>query len=139
VTEQELLRALAAAFDRRDPVPGAVAADAERAGNLVADASGWAALALVAGDRVRGADDLVGFADRRCRVDVQVEDVGGAVRLTGLVETEGAVFVRWPGGQRPVDVDDVGRFTVAGLPRGPLCFVVRRSGEPDAVGPWFVG
>lgn len=136
VTERELLRALAPAFDRRDPVPGRVRADAERAGDLVA--AGWDALALVAGERVRGAGDLLGFADRRCRVDVQVDADGDTVRLTGLAEG-GAVFVRWPGGERPVDVDDVGRFTVAGLPRGPLCVVVRRRGEPDAAGPWFVG
>ena len=138
VTERELLRALAAAFDRRDPVPGPVRAAAEQAGDLVTDAAGWDVLALVAGERVRGAGDLLGFADRRCRVDVQVDTEGDTVRLAGLADG-GAVFVRWPGGERPVDVDDVGRFTVAGLPRGPLCVVVRRPGEPDAVGPWFVG
>jgi hypothetical protein len=138
VTERELLRALAAAFERRDPVPGAVRAAAERAGDLVAAAAGWDALALVAGERMRGAGDLLGFADRRGRVDVQVDVDADAVRLTGLADG-GAVFVRWPGGERAVDVDDVGRFTVDGLPRGPLCVVVRRPGEPDAVGPWFVG
>lgn len=136
MTDQELLRALAAAFDRRDPVPPAVRRDAERAGGLVA--RGWTELASVAGDPVRGAGDLLGFADRRCRVDVQVEVDADSVRLTGLA-SGGAVVVRWPDGERLVDVDDVGRFAVAGLPRGPLCVVVRRPGEPDAVGPWFVG
>jgi hypothetical protein len=138
VTEPELLRAVAAAFGRRDPVPGPVRAAAQRAGDLVAAAARWDALALVAGERVRGAGDLIGFADRRCRVDVQVDAEGADVRLTGLADG-GAVFVRWPGGERVVDVDDVGRFTVAGLPRGPLCVGVRRPGQPDAVGPWFVG
>lgn len=139
MTDRELLRALAAAFDRQDPVPGAVRRAAERAGGLVAAAAGWDALAFVAGDHVRGAGDLLGFADRKCRVDVQVDtDVDGLVRLTGLAEG-GVVLVRWPDGERRVDVDDVGRFTAAGLPRGPLCVVVRRPGEPDAVGPWFVG
>ncbi|HEY1573841.1 MAG TPA: hypothetical protein VGG05_21035 [Pseudonocardiaceae bacterium] len=139
MTDQELLRALAAAFDRQDPVPSAVRRDAERAGALVAAAAGWDALAFVAGDHVRGAGDLLGFADQRCRVDVQVDaHSDGSVRLTGLAEG-GAVVVRWPDGERTVEVDDVGRFTVGGLPRGPLCVVVRRPGEPDAVGPWFVG
>lgn len=136
MTDQELLRALAAAFDREDPVPSAVRRAAERAGGLAA--RGWHELAFVTGDHVRGAGDLLGFADQRCRVDVQVDVDLDSVRLTGLA-SGGAVVVRWPDGERPVEVDDVGRFTVDGLPRGPLCVVVRRPGEPDAVGPWFVG
>lgn len=136
MNDRGLLGRLAGVFERHDPVPADVVAAAELAGRLVRPARSWTALALVDGTAgVRGDAGMIGFADRWGRVDVEVR----TGRLTGLCRGPGAVWVRWPGGERAVDVDDLGRFTVTGLPAGPLSVVVRRAGSPDAVGPWFVG
>jgi hypothetical protein len=138
MTEEDVMRRVAAAFGSADPVPDTVSTAAERAGRSVGVAAGWTSLALVAGgDDMRGDGDLLGFARRGHRIDVQVETTD-SVRLMGLA-SGGAVWVRWPDGERQAVVDDIGRFTVTGLPRGPLCLVLRRTGRPDAVGPWFVG
>jgi hypothetical protein len=138
MSEVDLLRELAAAFDSFDPVPAEVSAAAVRAGDLAVGAKSCTPLVFVAGDGVRGSGDLLGFAGQGCRVDVQIDVGDDGVLLTG-VAVGGGVLVRWPGGEVSVDVDAVGRYTVGGLPRGPLCVVVRRPGRRDAVGPWFVG
>jgi hypothetical protein len=137
VNDPVLLQGLAAEFERHDPVPAAVQKAAERAGSLVPQAKSWTALSLVAGDGVRGDVGLLGFASRTARVDLEIES-DRTVRLTGLA-TQGEVWVRWPGGERRAVVEDIGRFTVDGLPPGPLSIVVRTPGRPDAAGPWFVG
>lgn len=130
MNDRNLLGRLAVLFDRHDPVPDAVIADAEGAFGH----HDRRLLALVGGAAgMRGDTAVLGFAGHGCRVDVTVEDDGEAVRLTGLAEG-GAVRVRWPGGERAVAVDDVGRFSVTGLPPGPLSVVVR-----GVAGPWFVG
>jgi hypothetical protein len=137
VNDPVLLRELAAEFERHDPVPTQVRVAAEWAGSLVPQAKSWSTLKLVTGAGLRG-DGLLGFAGPAGRVDLEIESGDGTVTLSGLA-TRGDVWVRWPGGERHAVVDDVGRFTVVGLPAGPLSVVVRRQGEPDAVGPWFVG
>jgi hypothetical protein len=139
-----LLDRLARLFDEHDPVPTGVAAMAEHAGQWVWRARSWSELALVAdggSGRVRGGGQLLGFASAAGRVDVEItEDGPGSVRLTGLFSgASGSVWVRWPSGERRLDVDDLGRFTQRGLPSGPLSVVVRRPDQPDAAGPWFVG
>lgn len=134
MNEWELLRT---AFDTYDPVPDAVRAAAERAGELVRRASGWTALPLVVAG-MRG-ERMLRFAGRAGRVDVEVES-DRTVRLTGVATgVTGSVWVRWPGGERAAAVEADGRFTVAGLPPGPLGIALRRPGRADAVGPWFVG
>jgi hypothetical protein len=138
MSESDLLRELMATFDSFDPVPADVSAAALRAGELAVGAKSCTPLVFVAGDGVRGPGDLLGFAGQGCRVDVQIDVAGDGVRLTG-VAVGGGMAIRWPGGEVSVDVDAVGRFTVAELPRGPLCVVLRRPGRRDAVGPWFVG
>jgi hypothetical protein len=134
MNDEELLRRLADVFERYDPVPVGIGADAVRAGALAGSAS--SALVLVAdGDvgGVRGAGGrLLGFAWPGGRLDVQID---AGVRLTGVVSgLMGSLRVRWPDGSRRVSVDSVGRFVVGGLPPGPLSFVLSGS-----VSPWFVG
>lgn len=131
MNDRNLLGRLAVLFDRHDPVPDAVTSAAESAFGHGGDQR---VLALVGGaGGLRGDTAVLGFAGHGCRVDVTVEEDGEVVRLTGLAEG-GPVRVRWPGGERAVAVDDVGRFSVTGLPPGPLSVVVR-----DVAGPWFVG
>lgn len=135
MNDAELLGRLAAVFDRFDPVPAGIGRAAISAGRLAGSAP--SALALVADGTpgaVRGGGRLLGFAGAGGRVDVQVDVEDTGVVLTGLVTAAGRLLVRWPDGSRPVDVDPWGRFTVSGLPAGPLSLVL-----DGAVGPWFVG
>lgn len=131
MTDRILLRRLASLYDGGDPVPADVAAAALAAFDHAGERD---VLALVGGAAgLRGDAAVVSCAGHGCRVDVTVTPDGDRVTLTGLV-TGGPVVVRWPGGERAVDVDDVGRCTVTGLPAGPLSVVVR-----GVAGPWFVG
>ena len=132
----ELLARLADVFDRFDPVPTDVETAATGARQLVGRVA--SALALVADGLpgARGGGRLLGFAGGGRRVELEIESDGLTVELTGVASGVAELWVRWPGGERAVDVDSWGRFTVTGLPAGPLSLAVR---EPDAVGPWFVG
>ncbi|HEX4703592.1 MAG TPA: hypothetical protein VH352_15800 [Pseudonocardiaceae bacterium] len=140
-TELRLLRRLAAAFERFDPVPAGIEAAAERAGVIAGTARSW--LAVVADGSVghvrgEGGGRLLGFAWVDGRVDVYIDSGATGVQLSGLVSgVVGSVWVRWPGGEVRADVDEFGRFVVVGLPAGPLSLAVRGAGV-DSVGPWFV-
>jgi hypothetical protein len=138
MTDDELLARLARMFERFDPVPADLGHAVARAGRLAG--TGTTALALVADGSaagVRGGGRVLGFAGPAGRIDVAVDGDGVTCELTGLATVAGPLWVRWPGDARPVDVDEWGRFAVAGLPAGPLSLLV--AGTPDAVGPWFVG
>jgi hypothetical protein len=140
MNDAELLGRLADIFERFDPVPTGIGRAAVLAGRLAG--SPHTALALVADGvpgAVRGGGRLLGFAGPGGRVDVQVDVDDAGVVLTGQIIAAGALWVRWPDGSAPVDVDPWGRFTVSGLPAGPLSLVLRATGQHDAVGPWFVG
>ena len=134
-----LLARLAGVFGRFDPVPVDVGVAAVGAGRLAGHVA--AALVLVADGLpgARGGGRLLGFAGGGGRVELEIESDGSAVELTGVASGVGELWVRWPGGERIVDVDPWGRFTAVGLPAGPLSVAVRGVGAPDAVGPWFVG
>ncbi len=145
MNDAELLRRLADVFERFDPVPAGIGQAAVLAGGRARDGGSSTALALVAdgvpGTGVRGGGRLLGFAGPGCRIDVAVDAVdadGSTVELTGLASPSVGVWVRWPGGSRRVDVDPWGRFTVSGLPAGPLSLMSRVDGRPAALGPWFV-
>jgi hypothetical protein len=145
IDDMSLLGRLAALFERHDPMPAGIEEAADLAGQWIGRAWSWSPLALVAGGgagRVRseGGGPLLGFAGPAGRVDVEIGGDQDGVRLTGLFQgSDGAVWVRWPAGERQVEVDGFGRFTTGELPAGPLSIVVRRAGQPDAAGPWFVG
>jgi hypothetical protein len=139
MNDAELLGRLADMFELFDPVPAGIGRAAVQAGSLTGPVT---ALALVADGlpgAVRGGGRLLGFAGPGGRVDVEVDGAGGTVELTGIIAAAGELWARWPGGARCVDVDAWGRFTVSGLPAGPLSLLLRADGMPDAVGPWFVG
>jgi hypothetical protein len=48
------------------------------------------------------------------------------------------VWLRSPGTERELEVDEHGRFAEAGLPGGPLSLKVQRGGVPDLVTPWLL-
>lgn len=124
MTEWDLLRA---AFARYDPVPDDVRRAAERAAGFIGPTTALPAVAGMRGEQV------LRFAGAAGKVAVEIEPG----RVTGVAEVGGSLWVRWPDGERPVDIDD-GWFAVERVPAGPLSFAVRRPGLPDAVTPWFV-
>ncbi|HEX4720887.1 MAG TPA: hypothetical protein VH333_00125 [Pseudonocardiaceae bacterium] len=136
MNDSELLARLADVLDRFDPVPAEVEMAATGAGRLAGRVASTLALVADGLPGARGGGRLLGFAGDGRRVELEIESDGSVVELTGVASGVAELRVRWPGGERVVDVDSWGRFTVAGLPAGPLSMVVR---APDAVGPWFVG
>jgi hypothetical protein len=133
VNDAELLRQLAEAFEKFDPMPAAIGVAASAAGLLAGHAS--TALVLVADGLpgTRGGGRL-GFAGDERRIELEIDSDGVTVNLTGVASGVEELRIRWPTGDRPIDIDTGGRFSVAGLPAGPLSLAIR-----GVVGPWFVG
>jgi len=138
---------LRAVFDAIDPVPPEVTAvayaamtfrtlDAELA-RLVSDSSEQ----LLGGVRdAEGPGRLVTFQSESLTIEVQVSLLGAARHLVGqLVPPRSAeVRVEWPDGSTSVSADDLGRFSVDGVPAGPVRLVSERTGHPAVVTGWLV-
>lgn len=136
----EVLALLGAAAAEADPVPEAVREAARAAlgwrtldadlAALVEDSAQDAHLALtgVRGDGPR----LLTFEADDTAVVVEVTATGTARRLLGqLVEPRSAdIEVRHPGGTTTISADELGRFTAAGIPAGPVS-IVCRFGPPS--------
>lgn len=125
-----LLEALRAVAGRVDPVPPEVR-EAARASftwrTIDAELAELAYDSLLDDDRLVGvrssdAPRTLSFEGAGCSVEVEVAEEGDARRLLGqLVPPQtAAVEVRHPAGVVTVDADEVGRFSVAGLPAGPV-------------------
>lgn len=140
--DQALLAQLRSTFETIDPVPPDVIGLARASlewrdpdaalAELVADSLIDAAMVRTrdsAGPRLLTfqADDLI--------IEVEVAEEGGRCRLLGqLVPPSRAdVAVRWPDGYREVHADEIGRFTVAGVPSGPVSLSCTREQAPKAV------
>lgn len=136
--DDAVLTRLRSAFDAADPVPqhaldAALASlswrDPDSAlAELVADS-----LTEPAGVRSRSdaGPRLLTFEGDRLVVEVEVSDLGSSRRLLGqLVPPQPAeVEVRWRGGSIHASADQLGRFTAAAVPPGPVSLSCRLS-EP---------
>ena len=124
------LRRVASAVDG----PPARVLEAARAAFLTRDADGE--LALLIGDSrsavgfetVRAGPApaqghwLLSFAGGGVQVDMEVAEHAGRISLVGqFIGASGDDYVlETPGGRRPMEVDDLGRFIVDGLAHGPI-------------------
>jgi hypothetical protein len=139
-----LLAELVEMLERADPVPSDVV-DAARASftwrTIDAELAELTADSLLTGAGVRGSDParLLTFAGPGLEVEVEVAVTGDDRRLTGqLVPTGPAeVSVRWATGSADTVADDLGRFTVGGVPATTVSLAVRRPGaERPVVTSW---
>lgn len=152
--ESALLAMLAAAFDRRDPVPPEVIAAAYRAGTTRAEAEGcrlwellWDTAIPSPAVALRGPGDarVLSFGDQATTLRIQLEPTTTSVlRLIGLVSATSnnrptAVAAHWPDGELHIAVDELGWFAADGVPTGPLHLTLHEAGQRVAMTPWFVG
>lgn len=136
-SDDELLQELRAIVSRIDPTPPEMVA-AAKSGFI------WrtidAELAQLTSDSVLDADrmaavrgvappELLTFESAGLTVEVETATGPDGVRLLGqLVPAQpGSVEVRHEGGTVTVDVDDMGRFTAAGLEPGPVSLRCRTA------------
>jgi len=143
---EPLLAELREVLDRADPIPHAVLAagrssfvwrtiDAELA-ELSADSQ------LTSGgvrsgnaSTTAGAARLLTFEAAGIDIEVEVSETGSTRQLMGQIVPvgEARLTVRWVGGERALDADLAGRFTVAGIPAGAVSIAIIRAGAPRAV------
>ncbi|MGH8889357.1 MAG: hypothetical protein ACRDV3_06290 [Acidothermaceae bacterium] len=136
---EPLLAELRNMLDEADPVPDAVLAsakasfvwrtiDAELA-ELTADSVN------AAGIRAAGAARLLTFEAPGVEVEVEVADLGPTRRLTGQLVPPGpaSVTVRWNIGSIETAADDLGRFTVEGVPTTTISLSILRPGSAHPV------
>jgi hypothetical protein len=126
-------------LDELDPVPPEVLAaargsyvwrtvDAELA-ELVADSTSNAHAGVRSGDGPR----LITFETERLTVEVEVGQMGEQRRLVGQLvpPAHGTVEVRSPSRSWAVEADALGRFTVSGVPPGPVSLLCRLAAAPE--------
>ncbi|MEE2036749.1 hypothetical protein Q8791_05870 [Nocardiopsis sp. CT-R113] len=80
------------------------------------------------------------FEHEGVAVDLQIRSHGRTRSVSGLVtgDFEHAVLrVRRPGSTDSPTVGEDGRFSLDGLPRGPISLSLLRSGRPPVVTAWF--
>ena len=91
---------------------------------------------------VRGGDDTrtLTFETPSVVLDLEIAPAGAAFDLAGsLMPTDVTTlaYQRAEDGETAVPVDDLGRFSLAGLTAGPLRFVIQTSGGTRVVTDWF--
>jgi hypothetical protein len=128
VTEDELLERLRAAATEADPPPGHVIEGA-RAAHTLARLDGellelrFDSLVDAAGARTRagGGARLLRFGTDECTVELEVRGEG-PVGVVGQVAPPGSAGVELTStaGVVRAGTDDLGRFTLDGVPRGPV-------------------
>lgn len=128
-TDQALLARLRSAFETVDPAPTDVVGlaraslswrDADAAlAELVADSLTDADLARTR--RARG-PRLLTFQADGLTIEIEVAEDGASRRLLGQLvpPSRAEVVVRWPGGHKRVDSDEIGRFSVSAVPAGQV-------------------
>ncbi|MBB5954661.1 hypothetical protein FHS29_001231 [Saccharothrix tamanrassetensis] len=139
MNHQDLLDSLATMFDRLDPPPVLLAAQAQsalaercdaRLSRLITDSAHTTRTDVRGTDRVR----TMRFAD----LDLHLEPTATGLHLTGLARTGSQAVTRWPGGATTSDIDPTGWFHVDHVPPGPVRLLLRREGHPDLATRWFV-
>ncbi|MFI5908270.1 hypothetical protein [Dactylosporangium sp. NPDC051541] len=141
---EELRRAAAVA----DPVPDLVLINARAAfatRDLDAQLAALVADSLAAAGEpaaVRGpgeGESLLLFAAGPAEIDLAVVERPGGLTLIGQLtgaEPTGCELERGDGHREPVEVDELGRFLISGVPPGPLRLHCRVAPDNLVVTPW---
>jgi hypothetical protein len=119
-----LLAELARLLRRMDPMPPRVLADAEAAGALLRfDELLVTLLDTVPAARAAGRRLRLGRPGGEPVLELEIRDVGPALRLAGLAPPGTRLTVRAAAGEEHVPVDAAGYFT-AEVPAGPVQLVL---------------
>ncbi|WHT19115.1 hypothetical protein N8J89_39515 [Crossiella sp. CA-258035] len=128
MTDDDLFAELTQTVSATDPLPPAVLAAARAAGNLP-PVHGLRLREVEQG--MRAGADLIVLSAYGITVRVELGDP-----LTGVVTgTAGRIEARTPDGSWFAEIDATGRFTIEGVPHGPLS--LRVHGEALLVGEWL--
>lgn len=144
----QLLAKVREVYAEIDPVPPHVVAAAKAAiawrsidselAELVEDTE----LTPVAGVRSGAAPRLVTFEADTLTVEVEISETGDRRRLMGQMvpPTAGEVEIRNAECTQVVEADDLGRFSAADVPPGPVSLVCRLRGtaERPVITSWIV-
>jgi hypothetical protein len=95
---------------------------------------------LLAGVRSTATARFLTFESPDLTVEVEASPVGEAHRLMGqLVPPQtGSVELRHPGGSTTVEADELGRFTVDGVPSGPVSLRCRAHSGATVTTDWVL-
>jgi hypothetical protein len=142
--EDALVHTLRSVLAESDPVPD-VLLDAARAAftwrTVDAELAELTADTALAGALVRGGDGprVLTFALSRATLLVEVIREGAVRQLLGQLLLRGAqatgLRLQRPGGELPVEVDELGHFRLDEVPPGPARFALRLDDRP-AVTAW---
>jgi hypothetical protein len=146
--DMQLLIRVGEVYAEIDPVPPHVVEAARAAlawrtidselAELVEDTE----LTPAAGMRGAVAPRLVTFEAETLTVEVEIAEVGERRRLIGQLvpPSAGEVEIRHAQRTQVVEADDLGRFSVEGVPPGPISLVCRLRGAADrpVVTSWVV-
>jgi hypothetical protein len=147
ISNYALLANIQTVFEEIDPVPAGVV-EAAKAGYAwrtidaelaeLAELVDDSALAPTAGIRGQGGPRLLTFEGPTVTVVVEVSEIGTHRRILGqLVNPQEAdVEVRHADGSTTVPADDLGRFSVEGVPAGPVSFVCHTGSGQSVVTSW---
>lgn len=135
----DLLAALRGVWDEVDSVPAHVLEAARGAfawRDLDAELAELVLDSRLTDAGVRSADGprLLTFEAPGLTVEVEVGVTATGRNLVGQLVPPGpaAVTVRCNGPDRTVDADDLGRFSAAGVPAGPVSLLCRRTSDEGA-------
>jgi hypothetical protein len=140
----DLLAKIREVYDELDPVPSQVldaargaltwlTVDAELAELTVDSLTETSAVRGNAGAR------LVTFEAQSLTVEVEVTETGDTRRLVGQLVPPGPaqVSVRTGNSAQTVQADSLGRFTVEGIPAGPVSLLCRQAESREIVTSWI--
>jgi hypothetical protein len=134
-----LLAELARLLRRMDPMPPRVLADAEAAGALVPtrfDELLVTLLDTVPAVRAAGRRLRLGRLGGEAVLEVEIRDLGPALRLAGLAPPTARLAVRHATGTADVPVDTAGYFTTE-VPTGPVRLQLTDPAGRTCATAWF--
>jgi len=92
-----------------------------------------------AGGAAAQADRMLSFAGAGVHLDLEITRSGGRINLTGQIHgapTQGCVLEYWGGPARTLELDELGRFLLAGAERGTVRLRLTAAGGGRVLTPW---
>lgn len=141
-TDRALLALVREVFDELDPPPPEIITAAKASFTWLtvdaelADIAFDSLLDVSPGVRSTAGPRLVSFEAAALTVEVEIGETGGSRRLVGQLvpPSEAEIVVRHGNGEISAHADELGRFTVDGVPVGPVSLLVRGASATEIEG-----